>query len=412
MKNIYTYVSIIAMSLLVMEIIYCFITKKDYYSFQEFLMNLGTAIVNQFTNLVVLFLVLISYGWIEENLAFTTIELTITSGILLMLGIDFIFYWVHRWAHSINILWAAHSPHHSAEEMNLGVALRASVTMRLASFFFFWPLAIIGFKPEHIYMFSGLQLLIAFWHHTRVIKKMPGFEVIFNSPSHHRVHHGTNEKYLDKNFGEVLVIWDKMFGTFEPEDDNVPVCYGILRHPKSWSIFTINFHFWSLLWQDCKETKSYWNKFRLWFMPLGWRPPDVKSPREMVKPYDLSQQVKFRTNFNEKFRSYLILNLIICLYAMMSIINLTNDLSNVARILSSMFITFNIHLWSHALSTKNNWLQIENLFSIILAAFLVTSSFEIIKLNNALVISFISLIVLKMVYLNILSIKNLVNINR
>ena len=346
--NIYVILSQIALFLLIVELIYCFYKKRQFFSQQEFIMNLGTAIINQFMNLAVLFIVIKSYGFLHDNYALTKIELNWWTAGILLLSIDFLFYWFHRWGHSINILWAAHSPHHSAEEMNLAVGLRASVTQRLFSFSMFWPLTLIGFRPEDIYIFTGIHLILGYWHHTRVIGKLGWFEKYFNTPSHHRVHHGTNEKYLDKNFAEIMIVWDKMFGTFQEELDEEPVCYGILRHPESWSPLKINFHFYGMLWQDCKETPRLWDKIRLWFMPLGWRPPGV-SHRDPVKAYDLSEQVKFKTRIIANYLPYLYTNLLFSIGAMFFIINVKNGIGLSYRLPAIALVILNIHFWSYVL---------------------------------------------------------------
>ena len=157
------------------------------------------------------------------------------------------------------------------------VALRASVTQRFCSFLFFWPLTLIGFHPLHIYMMSGIHLFIAFLHHTEWIGKLGWFEKYFTTPSHHRVHHGVNQRYLDKNFGEFLIIWDKIFGSFEEEREKV--VYGIYDHPRSWNPIRINFHFFIVLWNYARATPFWWDKVRVWFMPAGWRPRGVERAR-------------------------------------------------------------------------------------------------------------------------------------
>ena len=145
--NIYAYLTPIALIFILLEVFFCWLYRKDYISFPEAVANFGTALGNQTTNVLVAAGVFVIYGYLWENYRIWTIELNWWTFILLLLGVDFVFYWVHRWGHSINIMWAAHSPHHSAEEMNFFVALRASVTQRLCSFLFFWVLTIIGFHP-------------------------------------------------------------------------------------------------------------------------------------------------------------------------------------------------------------------------------------------------------------------------
>jgi alkylglycerol monooxygenase len=154
--NIYATLTPVAIVFILIEIGLCWYYKKDLISFEEFIGNFGTALGNQTVNVLVAAGVYVIYGYLWSHFRLIDdIEMTWYNFILLLLGVDFIFYWVHRWGHHVNIMWAAHSPHHSAEEMNFAVALRASVTQRLFSFFFFWPLTIIGFKPVDIYAMTG-----------------------------------------------------------------------------------------------------------------------------------------------------------------------------------------------------------------------------------------------------------------
>ena len=246
--NVYAFLTPLALFFVVLEMLLNWLYRRDYISFPEAVANFGTALGNQTVNVLVAAGVYLVYGYLWEHYRLFTIELNALTFVLLLLGVDFIFYWVHRWGHALNIMWAAHSPHHSAEEMNFMVALRASVTQRLTSFLFFWPLTLIGFKPLHIYAMSGVHLFVAFLHHTEFIGKLGWFEKYFTTPSHHRVHHGVNFPYLDKNFGEFLIIWDKLFGTFAEEREKV--VYGIYNHPQSWNPLVINFHYYRVLWRD------------------------------------------------------------------------------------------------------------------------------------------------------------------
>ena len=301
-KNIYFYIVIPSLALIVAEVLYCQIFRKRYISFAESIANFGTALGNQTVNILVMLGVYVVYSWIWTNFRVFTIELNWWTFILLLIGVDFVFYWVHRWGHAINIMWAAHSPHHSAEEMNLLVAVRASVTQRLSSFCFFWVLAVAGFRPEDIYAVVAIHLFIAFLHHTEVVRTLGPIEWFFTTPSHHRVHHGINPQYLDRNFGEFLIIWDRMFGSFEKEREKV--VYGILDHPKSWNPIFINFHYFIVLWRNAVAAPFWWDKIRIWFMPAGWRPRGLP---QFDKPviHSESQVVRYRPAMFANAKIYL-----------------------------------------------------------------------------------------------------------
>lgn len=355
--NVYAYLTPIALFFVLLEVAACFVLRRNYISFPEAIANFGTAIGNQTVNVLVAAGVFVVYGLLWENYRLFTIELNWWSFILLLLGVDFIFYWVHRWGHAINIMWAAHSPHHSAEEMNFFVALRASVTQRFCSFLFFWPLALVGFQPLHIYMMSGIHLFIAFLHHTEFIGKLGWFERYFTTPSHHRVHHGVNLQYLDKNFGEFLIIWDRMFGSFAEEREKV--VYGIYDHPKTWNPVRINFHYFIVLWRYSLAAPYWWDKIRVWFMPAGWRPRGL-GQKELVE-ITTANQVKFRPVMFDKAKLYLIVQFTVGVFLMLGVISNLLAWSTAERWLGAVLLWWLIVNWSGILEAKP-WLWIsENL---------------------------------------------------
>ena len=355
--NIYAYLTPVALFFVLLEVAVCLIYRRDYISFAEGIANFGTAIGNQTVNVLVAAGVYFVYGFLWENYRLFTIELNWWSFILLLLGVDFIFYWVHRWGHAINIMWAAHSPHHSAEEMNLFVALRASVTQRFCSFLFFWPLALIGFQPLHIYMMSGIHLFIAFLHHTEFIGKLGWFEKYFTTPSHHRVHHGVNLQYIDKNFGEFLIIWDKLFGSFAEEREKV--VYGIYDHPKSWNPIRINFHYFVVLWRSAVAAPFWWDKIRVWFMPAGWRPRGIDK-KELVE-ITSENQVKFRPAMFDHAKLYLIVQFVVGVGLMLGVISNLLGWNTTERWLGAALLWWHIVNWSGILEAKS-WLWVsENL---------------------------------------------------
>ena len=370
--NIYALITPIALVFIILEIGLCYVTKKKYITFSEAVANFGTALGNQTTNVLVMVGVYYVYGYLYDNFRIFTIEANWWSSILLLLGVDFIFYWVHRWGHEINILWAAHSPHHSAEEMNFFVALRASVTQRLCSFLFFWVLTIIGFSPAHIYTVVAIHLFIAFLHHTEFIRKLGWFEKYFTTPSHHRVHHGVNLQYLDKNFGEFLIIWDKMFGTFAEEKEQV--AYGILDHPKTWNPIYINFHFYIVLWNYAVAAPFWWDKIRVWFMPAGWKPRGL--PLAEKPNITAENQIKFCSAMFANSKIYLVLQVILGIVLMMGIISNLFGWSITEKWIGAGLLWWQIINWSGILEAKS-WLWISETLRIPLTVFAVIAFNEI-----------------------------------
>jgi alkylglycerol monooxygenase len=362
--NIYAIITPFALGFMLLEIGLCWYYKRDLITFQEALANFGTALGNQTMNVLVATGVYVVYGYLWGNFRLIDhIEMNWLMYVLLFLSIDFIFYWVHRWGHHINIMWAAHSPHHSAEEMNFFVALRASVTQRLFSFFFFWPLTIIGFEPKYIYAITGVHLFQAFLHHTELVGKLwRPIEWLFTTPSHHRVHHGVNFKYLDRNFSEFLIIWDRFFGTFAEETEKA--VYGMYNHPKSWNPIDINFHYYRLLWKDAVAAPYFLDKVKIWFMPLGWTPRGL-SPHPPNQEITVENQVRFRTVMFPNAKPYLIVQAIFGITLMMIIISASSPWSVSERWIGSFLLWHNIINWSGILESKS-WTFISELIRLVI----------------------------------------------
>ncbi len=183
---------------------------------------------------------------------------------------DFIFYWYHRFAHEIRILWAAHVNHHSSEYMHLSTALRQSWLELLFKDAFYIPMALLGFHPLMILTFHQLNLIYQFLTHTEAIKRLPKwYEFIFNSPAHHRVHHSSEIKYLDKNYAGVFILWDRIFGTFRDEDQDYPI-YGITHNIHTHNLLKITFHEVINIWKDVKRAPNLKTKLNYIFQSPGW----------------------------------------------------------------------------------------------------------------------------------------------
>lgn len=375
--NIYSLLTPLAIFFILAEVGFCLYYRKELISFPEAITNFGTAIGNQTVNVLIAAGVYVGYGYLWENYRLIdTLPMTWYNYLLLLLGIDFIFYWVHRWGHQINIMWAAHSPHHSAQEMNFLVALRASVTQRLFSFFFFWPLTLIGFRPFDIYMMTAVHLFISFLHHTELIPKLWRWvEFVFTTPSHHRVHHGVNFKYLDKNYGEFLIVWDRLFGTFEEETDKV--VYGMYGQPESWNPIIINFHYYNVLWKDARQASHWVDKLKIWFMPLGWRPANLPAlpPKEEITAQN---QRKIKTIPLPGSKHYLISGAIFGTVLMLLVISPTSTLSTWERVIGSLLLWHLIINWSGILESRP-WLFGSEMIRIFTTCVFLTICYDLLR---------------------------------
>lgn len=192
-----------------------------------------------------------------------------------LLVLDFMFYWYHRASHRVRFLWCAHVVHHSSERMNFGTALRQSPTGPLTIVLFYWPLPLLGFHPLVIASAGAIATIYGFWTHTETVKKLwwP-LEWLFVTPSHHRAHHGSNPEYIDKNYANLLIIWDRLFGTFEPEV--APVRYGLIKNINTYNPLKIAFTEWGKLFQDTVRATSIASVKRLWTAPPDWDPKTEK----------------------------------------------------------------------------------------------------------------------------------------
>ena len=190
--------------------------------------------------------------------------------VILFFADDFSFYWHHRLSHHIRILWAAHINHHSSVNYNLAVALRQSWTELFYKYFFWLWLPLIGFHPIMIFTMIGISLIYQFWVHTKMIKSLGPLEWFMNTPSHHRVHHSSNTRYLDRNHAGILIIWDRLFGTFQKELDEDPVVFGITSNIHTYNLFKIAFHEFQSIWEDVKTAPNLKTKLGYIFMAPGW----------------------------------------------------------------------------------------------------------------------------------------------
>jgi sterol desaturase/sphingolipid hydroxylase (fatty acid hydroxylase superfamily) len=268
--------------LIALELIINKIKKGSKYRLNDAVINLNIGIGEQVLSVFIKGTMLAVYAWLHQFAIFQ-IPSNGWTFLLLFILFDLLYYWAHRLGHEVNFMWAGHISHHTSEEYNLTVALRQPWFQTITTSFIFLPLAIIGFSVELFLAASAVDILYQFWIHTKYVPKMGKvIEFIFNTPSHHRVHHGINPKYLDKNHGGVFIIWDRMFGTFQEEDDE-PV-YGITTAAKSFNPIWLNLHYFVEIAEKSRQFPRWSDKIKNIFMPPGWRPKELggrEIPREV-----------------------------------------------------------------------------------------------------------------------------------
>ena len=214
------------------------------------------------------------------------IEITWYAVLICLFLDDFCYYWKHRIEHRVRWAWASHVVHHSSQHLNYAVALRQTWTFLFTGLIVIWiPLALLGFHPLVIGFCASLNLIYQFFLHTETIKKLPKwFEGIMNTPSHHRVHHATNPKYLDANYAGIFIIWDKLFGTYVPEDVEEPCRYGIIRNVNTFNLFIVSFHEWIAMLKDVFQPAiSLKERLCYMFMPPGWSHSGNHQTTESIK---------------------------------------------------------------------------------------------------------------------------------
>jgi sterol desaturase/sphingolipid hydroxylase (fatty acid hydroxylase superfamily) len=241
------------------------------YTVKDTLTNLYLMLLNMGLDILMRFVIAFGALQLMYDHRLLTLEHNWLYWVGLAIGIDFLYYWLHWTDHYCRLFWAVHVTHHSSEQYNLTTGFRSSVFEPVYRFVFYLPLPLLGFNVlDILFMHSALQIY-GILVHTQKVKHLPKFlEYFLVSPSHHRVHHGSNIKYLDKNMGMTLIIWDRLFGTFQEEDPNEPVVYGLTTNPEDRGPVNIIFHEWKNIWKDLKKPVNMLTKLKYVVMPPGW----------------------------------------------------------------------------------------------------------------------------------------------
>lgn len=247
--------------------------KVKGYELKDALASISMGLGNVILGFLSKALVLLVFFWIYENFRIFEIPIAWWSFVLLFFADDFSYYWFHRISHECRIFWASHVIHHSSQHYNLSTALRQTWSGGFYTFIFWAWLPLLGFHPAMILFQLSISLLYQFWIHTEAIDKMPNwFEAIFNTPSHHRVHHGSNPIYLDRNHAGILIIWDKMFGTFQAELASEKVKYGLVKNINTYNPVKIAFVEWYNMFGDVfGGVKTLKDRLLYFLKPPGWK---------------------------------------------------------------------------------------------------------------------------------------------
>ena len=258
--------------------------------------SLSSGITNTIRDAIKFTFAIVTYSWLVDNIAIYKLDSYWLVLFIAFLVQDFSGYWVHRLNHRVNILWNRHFIHHSSEDFNLSCALRQSISNTIKfSAIFMIPGALLGVPASIFAVLGPIHLFMQLWYHTQLIGNLGLLEYVFVTPSHHRVHHAINDEYIDKNYGQILIVWDKIFGTFQAELKSVPPVYGTLSQANTWNPILINYKYFLQLLKDAWRTKNLIDKIKIWFMPTGWRPADVSKDYPIKKLSNVQNQKKYET---------------------------------------------------------------------------------------------------------------------
>ena len=303
---------------LVMELIIDWRKGSGLYRSNDAINSLSAGILSTTIGYFTRFLPLIAWGFVLRNFALIDMQPEwfdlSARGLLLWvvaaLAWDFCYYWFHRFSHEISVLWAAHAVHHQSEDYNLSTALRQTSTGFLFGWIFYTPLFLIGFPLEVLITVNAINLIYQFWVHTQMVRRLGVLDRILVTPSNHRVHHAQNERYIDKNYGGMLILWDRFFGTFEDEAEEEPVVFGVRKPLANLNPFWANLQVYDYLLFDARKASRWRDKVAVWFRRTGWRPADVEA-RHPKRQTDFSQFKKFDPQIAPGQRHYVMAQFVI-----------------------------------------------------------------------------------------------------
>ncbi|TDJ40901.1 MAG: fatty acid hydroxylase family protein [Gammaproteobacteria bacterium] len=282
----------------IIELIVDRLRGSKFYRANDAINSLSTGMLYMSLGYFTKFAALVIWGYVLQNFALIDMSTSwfdasprgIALWVVAALGWDFCYYWFHRASHEVSILWASHAVHHQSEDYNLSTAQRQTSSGFLFGWIFYLPLFVIGFPLEVLLTVGAVNLIYQFWVHTQMIDRLGVMDRIMITPSNHRVHHAQNAPYIDKNYGGMLILWDRLFGTYAAERDDEAVVFGVRKPLANWNPFWANLQVYDYLLYDSIRTKRWRDKIGVWFRRTGWRPADM----EAAHPKQQSNLVEFK----------------------------------------------------------------------------------------------------------------------
>lgn len=377
------------------EVIYDRIRHRQLYRLNDAISNISCGIFEQITGVFAKVFTVALYAFVYDHWRLFTIPDAWYTFIILFLAVDFAYYWAHRKSHEINLFWIGHVVHHQSEEYNLSVALRQGALQKVFTSVFYLPIALLGFSPEYFLLMAAINTLYQFWIHTEAIGKLGLLEWVMNTPSHHRVHHGRNPKYIDRNHAGVFIIWDKMFGTFEAEEEH-PV-YGITTPVRTWDALTSHVRPFENLVRDWKLVKEWKYRIQLLFMKPGWLPAKYGGYREPPEVRE-DTYVKFETKLNKQMNWYLLVHFFFILSGTSFFLFNLSKMSAAEQWLAMVAISYSIMSagWLFEAKKSAKWVEMLRLF---IVGFIVFTFFRNDSYKIAMAISVFVVVIFSLIWL-------------
>jgi sterol desaturase/sphingolipid hydroxylase (fatty acid hydroxylase superfamily) len=331
-----------------LEYLYSVFKKKNLFHFAESVANINVGIAERLTDIFTVIPFFYFFQYIYVHYAAFVIRPGVATWILLFLLTDLVWYWYHRFAHEINILWAAHIVHHQSEDFNYTASARITVFQAIIRCLFWGVLALIGFPPQMITALLLVHGIYPFFIHTQTVGKLGWIEFLFVTPSHHRVHHSSNPEYLDKNYGDVLIIWDKIFGTFAEE--KAPPVYGLTKPLGSYSFLWQHFHYPLELMLAIRKTQSFSGKIKILFGSPSTLNPEL---RMVLEKFFLKNRSYL--NPTKSHKRYILLQTILSLCLLFCLIFFYDQLTPTRIFLISAFIMLSL-VNTGAILEQRSWI--------------------------------------------------------
>ncbi len=335
--------------------------KRKLHQFEESIANLNVGIAERVTDLLTTGAFYFVFSWIYAHYAIFDIRPTFISWVLIFLITDFVWYWYHRFGHKVNLFWSVHVVHHQSDDFNYTVSTRITIFQAIARGLFWSILPLLGFPPDMIAIFLIIHGVYPFFTHTQLVGKLGWLEYVFVTPSHHRVHHSSNPEYLDKNYGDILIIWDKLLGTFAEEKEEPK--YGLTKPLNSYSFLWQHFHFQLELLLALRAAKGIKAKFKVLF----GKPDDIDPTHREYLEIKLLNRNKQSIQFS--LQRLILLNTILTLVVLFFTLLLTEYFTSQQQILLCLFILISI-INSGAMIEQKKWVFYLDYFRLLLIGFI------------------------------------------